>query len=199
MGCRSLRKSKTYAGRPIGRYIHDGPQKISWNHCLGMSWATHVKKQNLGLADTCSSSGKKWYQLDPQTSWIKEGAGGPTEEAHEMRFFFFSGWLSMVFFYLPLHHTTCIFSLPVRGGPATHCWAGQPTENNTRFFIKPQKQRSTMFVLRPKTLRQGLSGGGGRQSKKIKKSWCVVATLTKQVQFFSGRCVVDTRTSHTPQ
>ena len=41
--------------KPIGRY---GPQKISWNHCHRMSWATHVKIQNLGLADTCSPSGK---------------------------------------------------------------------------------------------------------------------------------------------
>ena len=46
------------------------------------------------------------------------------------------------------------------------CWAGQPTETSTRFFIKPQKQRSTMFVLRPKTLRQGLSGGGGKTEQK---------------------------------
>ena len=49
------------------------------------------------------------------------------------------------------------------------CWAGQPTETSTRFFIKPQKQRSTMFVLRPKTLRQGLSGGGGKTEQKDKK------------------------------
>ena len=60
------------------------------------------------------------------------------------------------------------------------CWAGQPTETNTRFFIKPQKQRSTMFVLRPKILRQGLSGGGGRQSKKIKKR-ANASLLPKQV------------------
>ena len=46
------------------------------------------------------------------------------------------------------------------------CWAGQPTESSTWFFIKPQKQRSTMFVLRPKTLRQGLSGGGGKIEQK---------------------------------
>jgi len=29
-----------------------------------MSWVTHVKKQNLGLADTCLPPYKKRYQLD---------------------------------------------------------------------------------------------------------------------------------------
>ena len=62
-----------------------------------MSWAMHVKIQNLGLVDTCSPSGKKMIP-DPRANWIKEGAGGTTEEAHQERFFFFSGWLSMAFF-----------------------------------------------------------------------------------------------------
>ena len=52
-----------------------------------MLWATHVKIQNLGLADTCSPFGKKWYQQDPRANWIKEGDGGMTEEAHQERFF----------------------------------------------------------------------------------------------------------------
>ena len=46
------------------------------------------------------------------------------------------------------------------------CWAGQPTETSTRFFIRPQKQHNTMFLLMPKTLRQGLSGGGGKTEQK---------------------------------
>ena len=50
-----------------------------------MSWATHVKIQNLGLADTCSPSEKKMIP-DPRANWIKEGAGGTTEEAHQERF-----------------------------------------------------------------------------------------------------------------
>ena len=129
-----------------------------------MSWATHVKIQNLGLADTCSPFEK--MIPDPRANWIKEGAGGTTEEAHQERFFFFSGWLSMAFF-------TCLCTIQlvflasqsvVDQQPI--CWAGQPTETSTRFFIKPQKQRSTMFVLRPKTLRQGLSGGGGKTEQK---------------------------------
>ena len=49
------------------------------------------------------------------------------------------------------------------------CWAGQPIETSTRFFIKPPKQCSTMFVLRLKTLRQGLSRGGGKKEQKDQK------------------------------
>ena len=182
---------------PIGRY---GPQKISSNHCLRMLWATYVKKQNLGLADTCLPSGKKWYQLDPRANWIKEGARGTTEEAHQERFFFFSGWLSMAFFYLPLHHTTCIFSLPACGGPAAHLLGGPTYRNNTRFFIKPPKNAILCLFWGRKHYGRGWAWEGERQSKNIKKSWCAVAILTKQVQFFSGRrCVVDTHASPIPQ
>ena len=105
-----------------------------------------------------------------------------TEEAHQERFFSSvdgSRWR----FLLASAPYNLYFSLPVRGGLAGHllgrpayrtstrsvvvdqqpiCWAGQPTETSTRFFIKPPKQRSTMFVLRLKTLRQGLSGGEGK-------------------------------------
>ena len=147
--------------KPIGRY---GPQKISWNHCLRMSWATHVKIQNLGLADTCSPSEKNVTRSPSELDY----RGG---RRHDWRstsgeIFFFSGWLSMAFF-------TCLCTIQlvflasqsvVDQQPI--CWAGQPTETSTRFFIKPQKQRSTMFVLRPKTLRQGLSGGGGKTEQK---------------------------------
>ena len=125
-----------------------------------MSWATHVKIQNLGLADTCSPSEK--MIPDPRANWIKEGASSTTEEAHQERFFSSvdgSRW----------HFFTCLSTIQlvflasqsvVDQQPI--CWAGQPTETSTRFFIKPPKQRSTMFVLRPKTLLQGLSGGEGK-------------------------------------
>ena len=107
---------------------------------------------------------------DPRANWIKEGAGGTTKEAHQEQFFFLK-WMALDgVFYLPLHHTTCILASQSVVDQQPICWAGQPTETNTQFFIKPQKQHSTMFVLRPKILRHGLSGGGGRQSKKIKKA-----------------------------
>ena len=127
-----------------------------------MSWATHVKIQNLGLADTCLPSGKKMIP-DPRANWIIEGAGGTTEEAHQGRFFSSvdgSRWC----FFTCLCTIQLVFlasqSIVVDQQPI--CWAGQPTETSTRFFIKPPKQRSTMFVLRPKTLRQGLSRGEGK-------------------------------------
>jgi hypothetical protein len=103
---------------------------------------------------------------DPRANWIIEGAGGTTEEAHQERFFSSVDGSQWRFF-------TCLCTIQlvflasqsvVDQQPI--CWAGQPTETSTRFFIKPQKQRSTMFVLRPKTLRQGLSGGGGKTEQK---------------------------------
>ena len=103
---------------------------------------------------------------DPRVNWIKEGVGGTTEEAHQERFFSSvdgSRW----------HFVTCLYTIQLVFlasqsvvGQQPICWAGQPTETSTRFFINPQKQCSTMFVLRPKTLRQGLSGGGGKTEQK---------------------------------
>ena len=103
---------------------------------------------------------------DPRANWIKEGAGGTTEEAHQEQFFssvdgsrwrFFTCLCTIQLVFLASQ--SVVDQQPI-------CWAGQPTETSTRFFIKPQKQRSTMFVLRPKTLRQGLSGGGGKTEQK---------------------------------
>jgi len=98
-------------------------------------------------------------------NWIKEGAGGATEEANLTRFFpvdgsrwhFFSCLCTIQLVFLASQ--SMVDQQPI-------CWAGQPIESSTRFFMKPQKQRSTMFVLRPKTLRQGLSGGGGKTEQK---------------------------------
>ena len=104
---------------------------------------------------------------DPRANWIIEGAGGTTEEAHPERLFSFSGWLSMAFFTC-LNTIQLVFlasqSVVVDQQPI--CWAGQPTETSTQFFIKPLKQCSTMLVLRPKTLQEGLSGGGGKTEQK---------------------------------
>ena len=105
-------------------------------------------------------------RLGNGANWIKEGAGGATEEAHETRFLSSVDGSRWCFF-------TCLCTIQlvflasqfvVDQQPI--CWAGQPTESSTRFFIKPPKQHSTMLVLRPKTLRQGLSGGGGKTKQK---------------------------------
>ena len=117
---------------------------------------------------------------------------------HNIRDNFFQ-WMALDgVFYLPLHHTTCIFSLPVRGGPATHL-LGRPTYRNQHsiFLSSPKNNAVLCLFWGRKHYGRAWAGEKGRQSnKKIKKSWCAVATLTKQVQFFSGRrCAVDTHTS----
>ena len=92
---------------------------------------------------------------DPRANWIKEGAGGMTEEAHQERFFFLQ-WMALDgVFYLPLHHTTCIFSLPVRGGPAAHL-LGRPTYRNQHsIFHQAPKTMQYYACFEAKTLRQG--------------------------------------------
>ena len=110
-----------------------------------------------------------WKKMipDPRANWINEGAGGTTEEAHQERFYFTSVDGSRLRFFTCLCTIQLVFLASqsvVDQQPI--CWAGQPTETSTRFFNKPQKQRSTMFVLRPKTLGQGLSGGGGKTEQK---------------------------------
>ena len=108
---------------------------------------------------------------DPQANWIIEGAGGTTEEAHQERFFLFSGWLSMVVFYLPLHHTTCIFSLPVRGGPAAHLLGGSTYKNQHSIFLQAPKTTQYYVCFEAENITAGVERGrGGRQSKNIKKS-----------------------------
>ena len=104
---------------------------------------------------------------DPRANWIKEGAGGTTEEAHQERNFFLH-WMALDggFLLASAQYNLDFLASQSVVDQQPICWAGQPTETSTRFFIKPQKQRSTMFVLRPKTLRQGLSGGGGKTEQK---------------------------------
>ena len=134
-----------------------------------MSWATHVKKQNLGLAHTCSPSGKNNTNYIPERTGLKRGLAARLKKHIRSDFFSSVDGSRWRFF-----TCVCIIQLVFLASQSMVdqqpiCWAGQSTETSTRFFIKPQKQRSTMFVLRLKTLRQGLSGGGGRQSKKIKR------------------------------
>ena len=77
------------------------------------------------------------------------------------------------FFYLPLHHTTCIFSLPVRGGPAAHLLGGPTYRNQHSIFHQAPKTTQYYVCFEAENITAGVEwGGGGRQSKKIKKIWC---------------------------
>ena len=152
--------------KPIGRY---GPQKISWNHCLRMSWATHVKIQNLGLADTCSPAGKKWYQI-PERTGLKRGPAARLKK-HIRSNFFFSGWLSMAFFYLPLHHTTFIFSLPVRGGPAAHLLGGPTYRNQHSIFHQAPKTTQYYVCFEAENITTGVERRRGQdRAKRLKRA-----------------------------
>ena len=106
---------------------------------------------------------------DPRANWIKEGAGGTTEEAHLEQFFFFSGWLSIAFFYLPLHHTTCIFSLPVRGGPAAHLLGGPTYRNQHSIFHQAPKTTQYYVCFEVENITAGVEWGRGEDRAKILK------------------------------
>ena len=141
--------------------------KITWTSSHHRCWircrASSIPEQARG-GNKLPSRAAGWGM---ERTGLKRGPAARLKK--HIRRDFFSGWLSMVFFYLPLHHTTCIFSLPVHGGPATHLLGRLAYTKHHSVFHQPPKQHNTMLVLRPKTLRHGLSGGGGRQSKKIKK------------------------------
>ena len=133
-----------------------------------MSWATHVKIQNIGLADTCSPSEKKWYQI-PERTGLKRGPAARLKK--HIRSDFFSGWLSIAFFTcLCTIQLVFLASQSVMVDQQPICWAGQPTETSTWFFIKPQKQRSTMFVLRPKNMAGVERGRGQDRAKRLKRA-----------------------------
>ena len=154
--------------KPLGWY---GPQKISWNHFLRMPWAMHVKIQNLGLADTCSPSGKKWYQIPEQTG-LKRG------RRHDWRStsgaIFFLQWMALdSVFYLPLHHTTCIFSLPVcRGGPAAHLLGGPTYRNQHSIFHQAPKTTQYYVFFEAENITAGVEQGRGedRVIKRLKRA-----------------------------
>ena len=116
-----------------------------------MSWATHVKIQNLGLADTSSPSGKKWYQI-PKRTGLKRGPAARVKK--HIRSDFFLQWMALdSVFYLPLHHTTCIFSLPVRrGGLAAHLLGG-PTYRNHHSIFHQAPKKPGAILLRKKVCR----------------------------------------------
>ena len=108
---------------------------------------------------------------DPRANWIIEGAGGATEEAHQSRFFFFTGWLSMAFIYLPLHHTTCIFSLPVRRGPAAHLLGG-PTYRNQHSIVHQAPKTTQYYVcFEAENITTGVEQGRGEdRAKRLKRA-----------------------------
>ena len=109
--------------------------------------------------------------LDPRANWIKEGAGGTTEEAHQTRFFF--QWMALDgVFYLPLHHTTCIFSLPVRGGPATHLLGGPTYRNQHSIFHQAPKTTQYYVCFEAENIMAGVEQGRGedRVIKRLKRA-----------------------------
>ena len=108
---------------------------------------------------------------DPRANWIKEGAGGTTEEAHQERFFSSVDGSRWRLFYLPLHHTTCIFSLPVRGGPAAHLLGGPTYRNQHSIFHQAPKTTQYYVCFEAENIMEGVERGRGedRVIKRIKR------------------------------
>ena len=103
---------------------------------------------------------------NPRANWIKVGAGDATEEAHQTRIFF-GGWLSMAFFYLPLHHTTCIFSLLVHhGGPAAHLLGGPTYRNQHSIFHQAPKTTQYYVCFEAENITTGVERGRGKTQQK---------------------------------
>ena len=95
---------------------------------------------------------------DPRANWIKEGAGGMTEEAHQER--------------LPLHHTTCIFSLLVCGGPAAHLLGGPTYKNQHSIFHQAPKTTQYYVCFEAENITAGVERGRGedRVIKRLKRA-----------------------------
>ena len=109
---------------------------------------------------------------DPRAKWIKEGAGGTTEEAHQERFLFLQ-WMALdSVFYLPLHHITCIFSLPVRcGGPATHLLGGPTYSNQHSIFLQAPKTTQYYVCFEAENITTGVERGRGQdRAKRLKRA-----------------------------
>ena len=135
-----------------------------------MSWATHVKIQNVGLANTCTPSGKN----DTRSPSKLDYRGGRRHDRRSTSgaIFFFSGWLSIAFFYLPLHHTNCIFSLPVRrGGPAAHLLGGPTYRNQHSIFHQAPKTTQYYVCFEAENITAGVERGRGQdRAKRLKRA-----------------------------
>ena len=108
---------------------------------------------------------------DPRANWIIEGAGGTTEEAHQERFFLLR-WMALDgVFYLPLHHTTCIFSLPVRGGPAAHLLGGPANRKQHSISHQSHKTTQSYVSFEAENITTGVERGRGQgRAKRLKRA-----------------------------
>ena len=106
---------------------------------------------------------------DPRANWIKEGAGGTTEEAHQERIFSSVDGSRWSFFYLSLHHTTCIFSLPVRAGPAAHLLGGQTYRDQHLIFHQAPKITQYYVCFKAENITAWVEQGRGEDRAKTLK------------------------------
>ena len=73
----------------------------------------------------------------------------------------------MAFFYLPMHHTTCIFILPVRhGGPAAYLLGGPTYRNQHSIFHQAPKTTQYYVCFEAENITVGVGGGGGKTEQK---------------------------------
>ena len=75
-------------------------------------------------------------------------------------------------FYLPLHHTTCIFSLPVRrGGPAAHLLGGPTYRNQYSIFHQAPKTTQYYVYFEAENITAGVERGSGEdRAKRLKRA-----------------------------
>ena len=75
-------------------------------------------------------------------------------------------------FYLPPHHTTCIFSLPVHGGPAAHLLGGPIYRNQHSIFHQAPKTTQYYVCFEAENITTGVEQGRGevRVIKRLKRA-----------------------------
>ena len=90
------------------------------------------------------------------------------EEAHQEQKKILQ-WMALdSVFYLPLHHTTCIFSLLVHGGPATHLLCGPTYRNQHSIFHQAPKTTQYYVCFEAEKIMAGVERGRG-EDKVIKR------------------------------
>ena len=102
---------------------------------------------------------------------LKRGPAARLKKHIRSDFFFFDGWISMAFFYLPLHHTTCIFSLSVHGGPAAHLLGGPTYRKQHLIFHQGPKTMQYYVCFEAENITAGVERGRGQaRAKRLKKA-----------------------------
>ena len=144
--------------------------KITWTSSHHRCWircrASSIPWQARG-GNKLSSHGAGWGM--GRTGW-KRGPAARWRNTSDA--IFLLQWIALDgVFYLPLHHTTCIFSLPFPSEPAAHLLGGTTYRNQHSIFHQAPKTMQYYVCFEAENITVGVERGRGQdRAKRLKRA-----------------------------